>query len=170
MLSCCWQDEHHILIIIAQQGIWGQWPGAMTHEDAGWSAPAWAPGLTQRESYLILPNTIPPQKLWLGSSCQAVDNLMDWTQNLLIDNEGAVLLACLHHVYLDFLGDEDSQYPACSLYETVLKFFPSLILTKSGNTIIVHSEQMRTEAAMRLACYDERNLKTTANYLQTLML
>ena len=66
VLRRCWQDEHRILTIIAQQGICGQWLGAMTHEDAGWPAPAWAPGLTQRESYLILRKTIPLQKLWRG--------------------------------------------------------------------------------------------------------
>ena len=42
VLSHCWQDEHHILTIIAQQGIWAQWLGSVTHEDAGWPAPAWA--------------------------------------------------------------------------------------------------------------------------------
>ena len=56
-----------ILTKIAQQGIWGQWLGAMTHEDAGWPGPAWAHGLTQLESYLILQKKIP---------LQAVDNLM----------------------------------------------------------------------------------------------
>ena len=66
VLRLCWQDEHRILTIIAQQGICGQWLRAMTHEDAGWPAPAWAPGLTQRESYLILRKTIPLQKLWRG--------------------------------------------------------------------------------------------------------
>ena len=63
VLSRCWQDEYRILTIIAQQGaqqgIWGQWLGAMTLEDAGWPAPAWAPGLTQRETFLILRKTIP---------------------------------------------------------------------------------------------------------------
>ena len=63
VLSRCWQDEYRILTIIAQQGaqheIWGQWLGAVTHEDAGWPAPAWATGLTQRESFLILRKTIP---------------------------------------------------------------------------------------------------------------
>ena len=35
---------------------------AVTHdEDAGWPAPAWAPGLTQRESFLVLRKTIPPK-------------------------------------------------------------------------------------------------------------
>ena len=51
-----------------------------------------------------------------------------------VDNEGAVLLA--------------SQYPARSLSDKVLRSFPSLKLAKSGNRVIVHSEQMRTEAAI----------------------
>ena len=46
------------------------------HEGVGWPAPAWAPGLTQREPYIIFGKTIPLQKFWRGSSCQAVDNLM----------------------------------------------------------------------------------------------
>ena len=81
VLSCCWEDEHHILITISQQGIWGQWLGAMTHKDAGLPAPApaWVLGLT----------------------------------------------------------------PARSLSDKVLKSFP---------------------------CYDEHNLKATANYLRTLVL
>ena len=76
VLRRCWQDEHRILTIIAQQGICGQWLGAMTHEDAGWPAPAWAPGLTQRESYLILRKTTLSRSSGGGSSCQAVDDLM----------------------------------------------------------------------------------------------
>ena len=103
-------------------------------------------------------------------SCQAVNNLIDWTQNSLIDNEGAVLLAPLHKMYLDSLGEKDSQYPARSLSDKVLRSFPSLKLAKSGNRVIVHSEQMRTEAAIWLACYGEYDLKTTANYLRTLVL
>ena len=125
----------------------------MTHEDADWPAPAWAPGITQWESYLILRKTIPLQKLGRGAvlsrgSCEVVNNLTDWTQNSLIGNEGAVLLAPLHKMYLDFLGDKDSQYPARSLSDKVLRSFPSLKLAKSGNRVIVHSEQMRTEAAI----------------------
>ena len=50
-----------------QQGFLWQWLGAITHEDAVWPAPAWASGLTQWESYLILRKTMPPQKLWRGS-------------------------------------------------------------------------------------------------------
>ena len=76
VLRRCWQDEHRILTIIAQQGICGQWLGAMTHEDAGWPAPAWAPGLTQRESYLILRKTTLSRSSGGGSSCRAVDKLM----------------------------------------------------------------------------------------------
>ena len=41
------------------------------------------------------------------SHSQAFEELKDWTQNSLIDNEGAVLLASLHKMYLDFLGDKD---------------------------------------------------------------
>ena len=81
-------------------------------------------------------------------SCQAVNDLIDWTQNSLTDNKGAVLLAPLHKMYLDFLGDKDSQYLARSLSEKVLRSFPSLKLAKSGNRVIIHSEQMRTEAAI----------------------
>ena len=47
----------------AKQGIWGQCLGAVTHEDVGWPAPAWVPGLTQQESFLILQKTIPLQEL-----------------------------------------------------------------------------------------------------------
>ena len=70
LLRRCWQDEHRILTILAQQGaqqgLWGQWLGTVTHEDAGWPDPARAPGLTQRESFLILRKTIPLQKLLRG--------------------------------------------------------------------------------------------------------
>ena len=44
-----------------QQGIWVQWLWAVTHEDAGWPASAWAPGLTQRKSFLVLRKTSPLQ-------------------------------------------------------------------------------------------------------------
>ena len=70
MLSCCWQDEHHILTIITQQHvIWGKWLGAVTHEYAGWPAPAWARGLTQR-----CPSSRSSGEGW---SCQVVDTARD---------------------------------------------------------------------------------------------
>ena len=88
------------------------------------------------------------------SHSQAFEELKDWTQNSLIDNEGAVLLVSPHKMYLDFLGEKDSQYPARSLCDKVLKSFPSLKLVRSGNKVIIHSEQTGTEAEIRLAYYD----------------
>ena len=82
VLSRCWQDAHRILTMIApqgaKQGIWGQWLGAVTHEDAGWAVQSqhglldWLSGSPSsfcgRQSL--------SRSFWEGSSCQPVDNLM----------------------------------------------------------------------------------------------
>ena len=79
VLSHCWQDEPHILTMMVPQGPVGNL-GAVAGSSGPWrcrmASTAWAPGLTQQESCLILRKTTPSRSSGEGWSCQTTDNAM----------------------------------------------------------------------------------------------
>lgn len=90
----------------------------------------------------------------------------------LVQTPGAEALKSLHQKYIQYLGDEQSNYSAQCLQAKILDSFPMLKIAKDSNKqgSVVHNQVLSHDEAIGIAFFDGHKIKETALYLRSLIL
>ena len=98
---------------------------------------------------------------------RAFSILKSHIEESLIEAEGAELLTSLHSRYISELPDENSSYPAASLRDKILQYFPEqLQQCKPSNRkgVIIYSNKLSEETAIRRELFDHSLIVEVAFY------
>lgn len=102
----------------------------------------------------------------------AFQELQNHINEKLVQVPGAETLKSLHHRYLQYLGDEQSNYSAQFLQAKILDNFPMLKIAKASNKqgSVVHNQILSHDEAIGIAFCDDHKIEETALYLRSLIL
>lgn len=102
----------------------------------------------------------------------AFKELQNHINEKLVQVPGAETLKSLHLKYLQYLGDEQSNYAAQSLQAKILDSFPMLAIAKASNKqgSVVHNRILSHDDAIGIACCDGHKIRETALYLRSLII
>ena len=100
---------------------------------------------------------------------RAFSILKSHIEESLIEAEGAELLISLHSRYISKLPDENSSYPAASLRDKILQYFPEqLQQCKPSNRkgVIIYNNKLSEETVIRRDLFDHSLIVEVAFYLR----